>query len=101
MKATAILLALLLTGTARAQSIAIPDHTYEVAEVYATENILANGERWLLIHGQVGLCIQLQPGLPVTTQFSTNIVLPGDGDGSIQLSIVGDCQAKTFEIMSA
>jgi hypothetical protein len=69
MKAIAILLAPLLTGTARAQSIAIPDHTYEVAEGYATENILANGKRWLLIHGQDGLGIQLQPGLPVTTSF--------------------------------
>ena len=61
--------------------------------------------RWVIIHSQNGLGIQLQPGMPATSQFSTNIVMnaPRDGVGapqSAQLSIVGDCQAKTVEIMS-
>jgi hypothetical protein len=108
---TALLLALValsLTGAARAQSIAIaksPDDSHAIADGEATVNILANGERWVIIHSQNGLGIQLQPGMPATSQFSTNIVMnaPRDGVGapqSAQLSIVGDCQAKTVEIMS-
>jgi hypothetical protein len=52
------------------------------------------------LHNQNGLGIQLQPGMPVTSTFATKVVINTD-DGSVQVSVAGDCQAKTYEIMGA
>jgi hypothetical protein len=100
-----------VTGTpASAGSIAIPrsqNDSHVVAGGTATVNTLANGERWILINpdknGDRILGIQLQPGMPAKGQFATKVVMNNpdqDGPGSAQISIVGDCQAKTYEIMS-
>jgi hypothetical protein len=100
---TAILLALvalLLTGTVSAQSLLASVDYYNIWNLDGgSVSTLANGEQSVILHNQGGLGIELQPGMPVTTAFETNIVVNGDDDGSVQLSIAGDCWEKTYEIM--
>ncbi len=98
------LLALLLTGAARGQSIAIPRSqadSHVIADGDGSVNDLANGERWLIINSRGGLGIQIVSGMPVgpTGQFQTNIVI-NIADSSVESSVVGDCKTDTYEFMS-
>jgi hypothetical protein len=98
---TAILLALLLTVTARAQSVLDAVDHYNIWAVDGgSVNTLADGEQWLILHNQDGLGIQLQPGMPAAATFQTNLVINTE-DKSVQVSVAGDCWEKTYEFMSA
>jgi hypothetical protein len=93
------LVALLLTGSAGAQSILNSVDHYNV-DGLGLVGRLANGEEWFISPNQNGLGIQLQPGMPATATFETDIVINA-GDKSVRISVAGDCWEKTYEFMGA